>query len=270
MSVKTMAEVVSRILSECTESVSREFFPAVRPIYRSTKNGQPEHIATCTLLEIGQGKYLITAAHVVDENEHASLYVGGASELVEINGSFWTTQKPDNDRQKDAYDFAVCKIPLKMISELGDVQYIKETWLADDRTIAAGRSYLALGYPCSKNRKLDARAHSVKPTTWKYTSIVKKDHELAEVLGVSGNEHFFLTYDRKHSKDAEGRIVNPVDAHGLSGGPLIDMGHVAANLDPQKKREGRLAGLLIECRPIHKAIVSVKVGLVLRTVGVRA
>jgi hypothetical protein len=77
MAVKKKEEMVRERMDECAELVAAELFPAVRPVYR-TKRGLPEHSATCTLLEIQGNKYLITAAHVIDDNEHSSpLLVGG-------------------------------------------------------------------------------------------------------------------------------------------------------------------------------------------------
>jgi|SRR5208337_4112732 len=73
MAVKTKEEMVRERMDECAELVAAEFFPSVRPVYR-TKRGLPEHSATCTLLEIHGNKYLITAAHVIDDNEHSSPY----------------------------------------------------------------------------------------------------------------------------------------------------------------------------------------------------
>jgi hypothetical protein len=162
-------------------------------------------------------------------------------------------------------------VPEDFVNALGNVKYIRATELVDDRTVPAGRNYLAMGYPCSKNKKsVYVAKKTIVPTTWKYSSTVKNDPKLAKELGVSGADHFFLEYNRKHSRNANGEIVNSIAAQGLSSGPLMDLGYVGAseNLQAGKKCEARLAGILIECPDDYEAIVAVKIGLVLRRVGI--
>jgi hypothetical protein len=268
--IKSVQEVARDRLDEYSQAVSSEFFPSVRPIYR-TGRGPREQIATCTLLDIRQEKYLVTAAHVIDERQTSPLYVGGQSETAEIEyEEFVITNKPADDRRNDPYDFFIAKLSPEFAATLRNVGYIRKEQLADDRTVPLHRNYLALGYPCSKNRKVDVIRKSVRPTTWKYSAFMKEDPELAKIMGVPGEDHFFLNYDAKRSRNAEGEIVNSVDAHGLSGGPLIDMGYIGkpGNLRREEKCYGRLAGLLIEVRAAQKAIVAVKIGRILREVGV--
>src|SRR5216683_6517479 len=137
--VKSMNEIVRERLAECTESVSAQFLPAIRPVY-GVKRARPDQIGSCTLIAIRDAKYLLTAAHVIDEREHSPLYVGG-SDLIELElekGSFWSTKKPGNDRQKDHYDFVVWKMPDDFTARLGNVAYIPSTQLvAEDRMITA-------------------------------------------------------------------------------------------------------------------------------------
>jgi hypothetical protein len=273
--IKTLEEAVRERMHELTEAAAGQFSEAIQPIYRGTEKGLPEQTATCTLLHFGDHKYLATAAHVVDENTDngSTLYVGGApgGPLIEINGEFWITQKPRNDRNNDRYDFAVWRMPETVIDALGNVTYYTDREIGDDRSSPTGRIYLMLGYPNSKNKKVDVQGKGIKPTYSKYTGIVKANPELTEKLGISGEDHLFLGFDEKHSKDSEGKIVNSINAHGLSGGALIDLGSLAApdNFDAARNARGRLAGILIEHQSDDKAIVAVKMGVILGRLGIR-
>jgi hypothetical protein len=62
-------EVTRLALQECTESTAAHFFPAVRPVYLRKGDAVPQHIATCTLLDASGAKYLMTAAHVIDDRK---------------------------------------------------------------------------------------------------------------------------------------------------------------------------------------------------------
>jgi hypothetical protein len=270
--IKSIPEIVRERMDECVESLSAKFLPAVRPIYGSTEQGLPNHIGTCTLLHIDDDRYLVTAAHVIDNNEYTSLYLGGAPgrDLIEIKADFLVTSKPDNDRKKDPYDFAVWKLPQDVVTALGDVRYFEQAEIADNRILPAGRNYLALGYPNSKNKKLNIWNKTVELVAWKYSALVKPNQQLAQKLGISGRDHLFLDFDSRHSKDAAGKIINSVKPRGASGGPLIDMGFIAKpeNLAPDRQLTGHLAGILIENQDRDKAIVAVKIGLVLSRVGI--
>ena len=243
-------------------------------IYPSAQTKEGDQIGSCTLVSIRDAKYFLTAAHVIDEREHFPLYVGG-SDLIELElerGSFWSTKKPANDRQKDHYDFAVWKMPDDFTARLGNVAYIPSTQLvAEDRMITAHHNYVALGYPNSRNKKLDYPNKGVLPVAWKYSSMAKPNAELAGTLGISGQDHLFLDFDRQHSKDADGHVVNSVRVRGAGGGALIDMGVIARadNLERGTKCDSRLAGILIEQPPSHKAIVALKIALVFRRIGVQ-
>jgi len=273
--IKTIQEIVRAALDECVESLSAKFLPAVRPIYGSTAHGRPEHIGTCTLLRLGEDRYLVTAAHVIDHNTDnaTTLYLGGApgQDLIEINADFWATVKPDNHRENDHHDFALWKMPPDVINALGDVKYFEDSEIGDGRTSPDGRNYLALGYPNSKNKKLDNPNKRVVPKLWKYSASAKPNDQLASRLGIFGHDHFFLDFDSEHSRDPGGEIVNSINPRGASGGPLIDMGRIAnpENLAPDRQLRGRLAGILIEHQDRDKAIVAVKIGLVLGRVGHR-
>jgi hypothetical protein len=276
MPIKTLQEIVRERMHECAELVAAEFFPAVRPVYR-TKRGVPEHSGTCTLLEIRGDKYLITAAHVIDDYEHwPPLLVGGVGfESVQqihcSDGSLRATEKPQGDRNKDHYDFAVWKIPEDVAAGLGNVTYITETQVVSDPNVPVGRNYLAMGYPVSRNKHgVNVARKTIVPTTWKYSSTVKEDPTFAKALGVSGTTHCFLKYNREHSRNDRGEEVTAISARGLSGGPLMDLGYLGApeNLDAAKKCEARLAGILIECHDDHEAIVALRIGVVLRAAGI--
>jgi len=100
--VQKRLEVSRVVLQECTDSLAAHFFPAVRPIYLRKNNGVPRHIATSTLLEVSGAKYLITAAHVIDDCKRGSLLAGGDTDLVHlpIAQPFWIS--PGSAEMRDS------------------------------------------------------------------------------------------------------------------------------------------------------------------------
>jgi len=263
--VKTVSEVVRERMNECTDAGAQQFIGSIKPIYGSSHNGIPIHIGTCILLQIDNNKYLLTAAHVTDENEYSSLYIGGESELILIEGNFFRTEKPEGDRKKDHYDFAWLKINDEFIKKIGDVSFVEETQLISDNGSTEGKLYLALGYPNSQNKKINTHKASLTPKYIKYSSTIKPNDALCQKLGVSGEEHLFLGYDSTYSKDNNGHKVNSFAPKGISGGALVDMGKISdpKSYIPQTPCNGKIAGMLVENHKEFKAMSAVKINVVL-------
>ncbi len=170
------------------------------------------------------------------------------------------TSAPNGLRKKDHYDFAFCQMPDEFVSKLGSVKHVQKDRLGDDRTASDERTYVALGYRNSQNKKVDVEGKIIRPTPGSYTGVVRPDLDLAKKLGISGRDHFFLKAD-KYSKDEKGTKVNTANPLGFSGGALIDMGCIARDLN--KLPNGWLAGVLIEA---PTSIIAVKIGVILHKI----
>lgn len=270
----SVTEAARARLNECTHALTDKFLTSVRPVYRVRAVGQrlPEHIGSCVLLNIGGYKCVVTAAHVADNRESTALYMAGGlyTELVQIVGDVHATPKPQGNRNKDPYDFAIWHLTDDVAATLGNAQYITEESICANRAKIDGRVYLALGYPVSKNKRLNMAQSSIPPAPYSYTTNAKEDDVLAATLGVTGNDHFFLARE-KRSRDAQGQIVDSVKPVGLSGGALIDLGQLGRpeNLSPLSPCTGYLAGILIENRSQRKALVAVKIQLILEHISVQ-
>jgi len=103
-SIKTVQEAERDRIGESIDAVSDQFGGAVRPVYGSDDRKLATHIGSATLLKVGGTPLIVTAAHVVDENEHTALYVAGEKHLVPIEASFEITGRPPGDRKEDRYD----------------------------------------------------------------------------------------------------------------------------------------------------------------------
>lgn len=264
--IKTVGEIVIERANEAAKAALKEYASAIRPIYASTSQGRPEPIGSCILVNITGTPIFLTAAHVIDESNHASLYIGGESSLVPINGDFLSTDNPQKDRRKDRYDFAAWKLPQQVTTELGHVKYIGEHEFDINSDRPEGYLYLVIGYPITKNRNIDPVSKSVKTQYWSYYSTVKNDTALKEKLGITGHEHILIGFNKKHSLDSAGRIINSISPRGVSGGALVNLGNVA-----HPKYSGGtvdckplLAGLYIEFHKSHGTFVSTKIQTVVR------
>ena len=128
---------------------------------------------------------------------------------------------------------------------------------------------MVLGYPNSKNKKIDHVNRVVHSELWKYAGLAAPDQALQAKLGVSGKDHLFIKFNRKYSRAADGTRVNSISTRGISGGAVFDSGKLADphNLQPDAYMPKRLAAIVIEYHPNYERIVAVKIRLIRQALG---
>jgi hypothetical protein len=269
--IKTVQEAERDRINECIDAVCDRFGGAVRPVYGSDDRKLATHIGSATLLKVGGTPLIVTAAHVIDESEHGALYVAGETHLVPIEASFEITGRPPGGRKEDRYDFAVAKLSPATCSELGDVGYVADGDLLLHGAPTSGYLYVVLGYPNSKNKKIDHANKVVRSELWKCGGLAGPAEALQAKLNVSSQDHLFIGFDRKRSRAADGSVVNSISPRGISGGAVFDAGNLADpdNLRPDAHMRRRLAAIVIEYHPKHSRIVATRIRVVLDAITER-
>lgn len=255
-------------MNKCAMQLAHEYLSSVRPIYGSTDQGRPCHIGSCILLNINSRKMLLTAAHVIDESKVSTLYLAGGGELVPINGECNNTSSPDGDRHKDKFDFAFIQLSDLIVEKLVDCVFLTEQQLLNSGDQEVGGLYLALGYPNSKNKKVNNCEKKIVLKPLIYTSTLKHDELIFQRIGIKSNTHLLLVYKKK-SKDEYGEIDNSVFPTGASGGGLFlveGMTKLESYL-PSAKCNGKLVGLLVEWHKDEKVIVATRMSQILSAIN---
>lgn len=267
--IQTLQEVSRDWAREHAEAVAPAFFDSVRPVYgvneRSTPS--PEPIGSCIFLQVGNDRYLVTAAHVVDHTKVTTLYVGAGQELLEIKGDFYATVAPDGERGEDHADFAFMRLGGDVLNRMSDVNFLHHTEVSGNCADSTKRSYLVMGYPVSLNKKISATERVVRPTPWHYQSVgVAPDSKTLKAIGCNLEQHLFLKHDKKVG-NYEGDVSTAGKPQGASGGALIDLGvPTPDSLHPEAPRIGRLAGLFIERKSNERLLVFVKIQVILNEI----
>lgn len=255
---------VSRaLLDRWTLTVGQQFLPIVRPVYVLKPSGIPDQVGSCVLVQMAGRRYVVTAAHIADQLASARLYIGGQKEFVEITGQCLTTPKPEGDRNKDHYDFAIWPIPTDAASQLGEVTYIDAKEIAPNRHSREGLFYVAYGYPNTRNTFLDVSRYHAPAWAFRHTARSLEDRALARRLGISGDDHLFVSYE-KYVSNGLGTRARSVKPKGLSGGALIEL-DVWSSFHGRPR--GRLAGIILSRPPQKRTkLVAVKIHLVLASI----
>jgi len=248
--IKTVGEVALDRMNECTKMLAEKHLQSVRPIYGSTESDKPVHIGSCILLDYQDEKLLLTAAHVIDNNYVTTLYVGGATNLVLLTGDCLTSAMPSGDRKEDKIDVALVKLPTEVQEKLGNVHYIPEAdWNTGDLPIK-DRCCMCLGFPNSKNKRVNHQEKTVEHTPFIYTSNLKRDVDLFQKTGGAESIH----------------------PRGVSGGGLF---LIEEMWNPNSYKPGtpctsKLLGVLIEFHKEQKVLMFTKMSLVQEALSMRS
>ena len=255
----TLQNIARERMNKCSDVLSRKFLRSVRPIYGSTERGEPEHIGSCVLVEFAGKKYLVTAAHVIDNNEQTTLYVGGERNLVEVVGEFLITAPPKGQRSNDKLDFAIHEVKDEFEASLGNLDFINESECLIQPQEEPPKFCLALGYPNSKNKKFNRNAKTVKEVPFVYSSSLKHEGDIFSTVGASVWHHFLLDFCGRYSKNEKGEKVHSWSPIGVSGGGLFSIKGLDLNsvLD-DSDCHGELIGIFIEFHKSQKVLLAIK------------
>lgn len=110
------------------QEAERRIQETVCPIYGIDNRDRPQLLGSSVLLRVTTRSFLLTAAHVLDENKKkTTLYVGGADTLVELTGSSHRVASSTPDRGNDTLDFGIVDI-----SDTPSVQWSRYRFLTPD------------------------------------------------------------------------------------------------------------------------------------------
>jgi hypothetical protein len=260
--IKTIKQVILDRLRECIAAAQDQYGAAVLPIYGSNSKGAPFQIGSCVLLRLDGESFLVTAAHVIDWHERASLYVG-QSQLEPIALDFIVTNRVAGSRDRDKADVAIAKLPADFVAKLGGAKFITKSELSYADVKTKGQAFTCLGFPNSKNKKVDRNKTIITAQMASVTGLRILPNDLVRELRVSGDQHVFVKHN-KYSKDLVGTKVNSFSLPGMSGGAVIDLGNVADPKNLTSKCNPRLAGILIEFHSKHEAIVGTRLAFILK------
>jgi hypothetical protein len=167
----------------------------------------------------------------------------------------------------DRFDFAVLTITPELAGQLGETRYIQESEFRTPDP-ALGRAYMALGYPNVRNKNIDHAKRTIKQTKLSFGSTVIEDATLARKLKVSGDDHYFIKYDKLNRDPVTRATTQAIEPTGMSGGGLFDLGIINLASLTKLPQPANLAGILIEYHPDkNRRMVAVKIGAMIETIN---
>lgn len=225
----------------------------------------PVSAGSGTLIQLGSRRFLITAAHVIDAAKHTSLYAGINGVLVEVDGTAFVTAS--DDRDKDLFDFAFMELEGKLAQACERLNFIGKEHFFYGSFEPELTVYMALGYPRSKNKKRDLPGKKVRNRRWSFTTRKAMAFDHGRV-GTDPRTHIPVMFVRNRVVDDTSSRVNPISPRGLSGGPLLQLGNAGSPSYYQRASIPALvSGILIENRDDERAVLAVRIRIVLIEIG---
>lgn len=264
--VKTPLEIVNEELDRRSTMAANYNLSAVRPVYGATENGEPFHIASCVLIEIGSLHFFMSAAHVIDWNENTTLYIGGKDDLVQIEGECYRTTIESGQRNSDKYDIAFMVLNIEIIEKLGDVRFILPHEVDPNDAARKGKAYFALGYPNSKNKNRSRFQKKIKLDPLIFTGTSAESYSYNK-LKITDHTHLLIKYNKRKVKDEFGKKMFAPDPWGISGGGVWRL-HDFRQIESigSKLREEKLVGMLLEWHRSEAVIMAVRISILIEAI----
>jgi hypothetical protein len=212
--------------------------------------GRPEGVASAVLLEFDGLPFLATAAHVLNI---PGLLLGGQDELIRLPSEFWRSKGAG--AADDKIDLAVAPLSQEQRRGLKGLPFIRSSdWM--HRTATENRYTLAVGYRVSQNKAPVGGSKKLTPKRWSFTGF---SGSLPDAGGY-GDSNFALEYSKRAVRES-GLIVAATPPHGLSGGPIFDLGDALSydQLCAPDAYPARLTGILIECPTRGGTMIGTKI-----------
>jgi hypothetical protein len=235
----------------------------VCPIYAVDDQRRPNLVGSSMLLRVATRSFLLTAAHVLDENKSSTLYVGGGDELVELTGRAHRTTPPTTGRKDDLLDFAFIDVSDRSQDQWSRYRFLTTDDLDVDDHPSAHTLYAFVGYPETRNKRRAGRAFRLSTMA---SVLMPTRLKRYSSLGLNPLVHFAGDFSRNKQLDSRKRVVVSPDPHGLSGGGVWRLGtseEFAVGVNHE-----RLVGLAIEYRRARSVLIGVRISMIAATLAV--
>ena len=260
-----MAEYMVQNIAAQSEIESRKLLKFISAIYRVDNVDNPEQFGTGVLLVIHDHYFLVTAAHVLDDNTGSTLYIPGnqSGKLEMLTGGSFRSVADGGNRDNDRTDVGVVALKSDLVDKIGCDSFLPVSMTDVDDIGKAGEIYIAMGYPATKNTKVNLVEKTFKRHVISCTANILPGKDL-EKIGVSSASHLLLGFDKKHVKNTQGKDMTAPDPYGISGGPLWRF-----DIYTKQNPASRLVGILIEWRKEVKGMLAVRIPVLIAGMAVR-
>lgn len=219
----------------------------VIPVF-ATNDEETYTLGSAVLLKISNDHFLITAAHVTDEQRAAprptDLKIVGKNRLLAISGGIITSNLPaSGNRAEDTIDISILPLTTEMVNELSYFNFLTIGQVDPSDKPYKQSLYTFTGYPAAKQAPPHAGKLTIEPVRFTSTPIPPDEYPKGYSLG----PHMAIAYDKKKMISRDGKLQPPPSVKGMSGGGVFRLGTFHQIINGTNAET--LVGIGIEAKP---------------------
>lgn len=251
-----------RQLRQNLQAIQNRVQSAVCPIYGLDSRDRPGLVGSSVLFSVNQHSFLLTAAHVLDENKHTTLYLAGRDQLVKVVGPSYRVAVPPAGRGSDTLDFGFILLDKAIEHELSRFTGVAPQDIDVDDFPIMRTLYGFVGFPETQNKPLPG--HKFKLSSAVFTLTATSLNRYAP-LGLNPLVHFVADFDRQKLLDPKKGIITGPMPRGMSGGGVWRLGRPGELLIGSHCE--KLIGIGIEYRKSANVLVGVRMSVVVKSLA---
>jgi hypothetical protein len=175
-----------------------------------------DHEGSAILLEVGPRRFLITAAHVVDQAHLGELYVRAGDNLHRVTGSRTRTKFPPSGlRDDDQIDIGLLALDDSSAAALSPHEFVRTVDIAPLSAIHHDDFHLIAGYPSTK-QILRLRANQIDSLLYPLVAVSREEPEYIEA-GMNPLHSLLLGFHKRDTWRLDVGQVTAPDQFGMSG-----------------------------------------------------
>jgi hypothetical protein len=242
-------------LAARADALSARAMEVTTPAYCPNTRKEPEPVGTAVLLALGDVRFLITAAHVLDLRNGRPMLVQAGGTIMPIGGEVVRIQHTAASKPADDHvDIGIVRLSGGEWQSVPGSQFLGWLELDHSASVATLDAFAVVGYVLSQQK------NAIKGTelhAWAYRMVaVESQDEVYASLGYDPNVSLVLNFEKRRMWGPEGQHTAP-NLYGVSGGGVWRFGRRLRDATGA----ARLAAVVIEChtKTRHKHILATRV-----------
>lgn len=236
--------------------VTAQFGRSIAQVLKATDRGTPDPVGSGVLLAVGERRFLLTAAHVLDHHDHSTLYLAvDGGKTVEVGGRSISSGVPSSGRRsEDGIDVGVVELNAEARGALPPEAFLSPLALDINEVADPKALYVVMGYP---HRRVELRPGNViESTLQKYTAQTNDD--LYNLTSRDETTNLVLAFRRDRVR-FEGLVRTGPHPAGMSGGPVFRLENIGSPL--VGGTVARVVGLLTDYVQRNHVLIAPRVSL---------
>lgn len=256
---------VRKFVSDRMKAAGEPLLPSVRPLMIPDEHGDPLPAGSAVLMWHRGKRYLVSAAHVLDEYEDRQYYLGTESDWIEIPGPFVVNKlPPSGNREDDLMDFGFRLVEDELAEKLDGCHFLTANQIGEkdepDSRPPRRSKYLAIGYPLNRF-EYRWRDQVTTPKNLSYLSTAAQP-KLYTDLGVTPKTHVLIDFDHEAVVGPKG-VQQAPKLTGMSGGGIFVMPGLR---EPGIVALPQFVGVTIQQRKDKKLLIGIRIAVLLQAI----